>query len=750
MKFFLFSFFFIYLFSLEININYFKDKNEYEILTLYNENPFICKKDNKKVICEFNQIPSTPVFKTNSLFFKITPKFSKKFFLIINIKSFFQIKAFSDNLYNNVLITPFKLKKAKKWVIIASNKELVTPNNQGLHFYFVNSPKPHIGAVDENGNPINDSKSVDVLKYFEILKAYKQHKDVSMEIDDFIKNYPNSLFLPDILFMKLKLLDENNNSDDVISLGKEWIKKFSYNENLPKVLLLMAKNYSKIGFMSNASYLYSRIINEYPNTPTAYEAMVYLADQLYVTGDDKKAFKLYEKALYSTNNIEIASLAASRLAQRYMDKGDIKKAVSYYEKIYNANKNFILKDKQKAYELAKMLALHKAYNLAVKIGEDLIKRLKKLDDLYEPLEYNLANWYYDMKNYEKALFWIENYLSTFPYGEYADAMNALRDKVIFEVPDKNLTKQLQVIDEILKKYKGDIANQALYKKVMILYKLKKYDEIIKLEDKIKDIPNNMFKNKKQFLGKVYKEYVIDLLKSKKCFKASKLIKEKHIVLDKKYDDLVYKCAMKANYYDLASVVCNKYLDSSDDKIFIKWMKRKISALEGLNDYQNIVLGVDDLCTVLKKGSYVYQLKKFFALWKLKEYKKALKVAKILEKTKDIRNSDAFIKIVNYALKNNDNLLAATYAKKIIDLQNYFRAYPYSPFVEFTFAKYTKNKKEAIKALKNVLNRVSGENKARALFMLANLTQNKKYINECLKVKNSTLWKGLCKDAEGLF
>jgi len=468
LKFFLFLFSFIYLFSLEININYFKDKNKYEVLTLYNEKPFICKKLDKKVICEFSKIPSTPVFKTNSLFFKIIPKFLKKFVLIINVKSFFQIKSFSDNLYNNALITPFKIKKSKKWVIIASNKQLLTPNNKGLHFYFVNSPKPYIGAVDENGNPINDKQSADVLKYFEILKAYKRQKDVLMDIDDFVKNYPDSVFLSDILFIKLKLLDKQNNSDDVISLGKKWIKKFSYNENLPKVLLLLAKNYSKIGFISNASYLYSRIINEYPNTSTAYKAMIYLADQLYVTGDDKKAFKLYEKALYSTNDIEIASLAASRLAQRYMDKGDIKKAVSYYEKVYNANKNFILKDKQKAYELAKMLASHKAYNLAVKIGEDLIKKLKKLDDLYEPLEYSLANWYYDMKNYEKSLYWIETYLKNFPYGEYADAMNALRDKVIFEVPDKNLTKQLEVIDEILNKYQGDIANKALYKKVMLL------------------------------------------------------------------------------------------------------------------------------------------------------------------------------------------------------------------------------------------------------------------------------------------
>ncbi|GAX87707.1 conserved hypothetical protein [Lebetimonas natsushimae] len=753
MKFFLFLFSFLYLYALELNINYFNDKQKYEILTLYNNKPFICLNKNNQVICKFDKLPSTPVFKSKTVFFNINPEFkNKKFYLVIDVKDFYQIKSFNEHLYENALINPFKIKKAKKWVIIASNKKIIAPgDNNGLKFYFIHSPKPYVGAIDDNGNPIEEnSESEDVIKYFEIINAYKHHRDVSMEIENFIQNYPNSVFLPDILFLKLQILDKKNDSSDVISLAKIWIKKFAYDENLPKVLLLMAKNYSKIGFLSDAAYLYQRIINEYPKSKEAYLAMIYLADQLYTTGDDKKAFEFYKKALYSTDDIDIASLAASRLAQRYMDKGNIKKAIKYYMKIYNANKKYLLKDKYKAYELAKMLASHNGYELAVKIGEDLIKKLKKLDDLYEPLEYSLANWYYEMQNYKKALYWIERYLNEFPYGDYSDALMALRDKVIFEVPDHNVTKQLQVIDEILQKYKGTIAYKALYKKVMLLYKLKKYGEILKLEDKIREIPDKIFKNKKEFLNKIYKEYATTLLKQKKCFDAINLIKSKKLVLDKKYDEEIYNCAIKVKAYNIASVVCNKYLDSPDERLFIKWMKRKIKALEGLRDYKNLILAVDDLCSVMKKGCYEYKLKKFFALWKLKRYKEALALAKELDKVKDIRNTDAFIKIINYALKNNNNLLAATYAKKIINLQNRFRAYPYSPFVEFTYAKFTQNKKDAVKVLKDVLNRVKGENKARAYFMLANLTKNKKYIEKCLQVKDSKLWRGLCMDAKDLF
>jgi len=77
----------------------------------------------------------------------------------------------------------------------------------------------------------------------------------------------------------------------------------------------------------------------------------------------------------------------------------------------------------------------------------------------------------------------------------------------------------------------------------------------------------------------------------------------------------------------------------------------------------------------------------------------------------------------------DYLSAALFAKKIIDLQEKFKTYPYSPFVDFVYAKYTKNTKDAIKVLKNLIPRVKGENKARAFYLLANLTGKKEYIDK---------------------
>jgi len=743
-----FLFFPVFLFALQLNIDYGNAKKPYEVLTIYNKFPFECSLKEKTFICVFDKTPKTPVFKEESRFFQVIPKFSKKFTITIKIKSDnFKIFAFEDNLYKKPLITPFRLKKAKKWVIVA-NEQYLENTNKGLDFYYKHAVYPYIGAIDENLRPIRGENAMDIAKYFEILKAYKKGRDVLDEIDQFVKEYPNSIFLSDVLYLKLKILDRENQSEDVVQLGKEWIKKFAYSPKLPEVLLLIGENYSKMGLISDASYFFNRIITEYPNTKYAYKAMIYLADQLYTMGDEKKAFKLYEKALYSTKDINVASLAALRLAQRYMDKGQVKKAIEYYEKIYKANKEFLLKDKRKAYELAKRLASEKVYNLAINIGEDLLKRLKKLDDLYEPLLYNLALWSYEAGDYQKSLKFINKYLKEFPYGDYSDNIKALRDKVLFEVPEQNLTKKLQYIDKVLNEYKNtDIAKKALVEKIKILYKLKKYDEILKLQKEIKNIPKKLFPQKDTFIKKVASEYAKELLEKGYCQKAIELIKKYKLNL--KEDEKVYSCAMKVKDCKLASAICNKYLDNPSDEVFVKWMKRKIEALWCMRDYKNVVTAVDDLCQI-ERNCHKYLMYKFFALWNLGKYKQALKTAQKLEKYQTIQNADAYIKIVNWAMQNKDYLLAATYAKKIIDLQNRFNAYPYSPFVDFVFAKYTKNKNEAIKVLEKLIPKVKGEDLARAYFMLANLTGKKDYLQKCLNVKDSKLWKGLCKDALNLF
>ena len=87
MKKFLAFFTFLPLFALEIVVN--TSNNDYSVLTIKNNNNFMCKqKDKNTYICRFTNLPSTPVFATKSVDFSLKPFFDKNiFYMKIKVKN---------------------------------------------------------------------------------------------------------------------------------------------------------------------------------------------------------------------------------------------------------------------------------------------------------------------------------------------------------------------------------------------------------------------------------------------------------------------------------------------------------------------------------------------------------------------------------------------------------------------------------------------------------------------------------------
>ena len=740
-------FLFIPLFALEINVN---TTDEYSILNIKNNSPFTCKAKNKKVyICKFNKLPSAPVFETESVFFKIKPIFKKdKFYLKIESKYNLFAKPFKKNLYENYKKRLINLNNYKKIVFISYKNSLPFLSQKkitGLTFPLEIDYHPYVGAIDTNGNPINyDLQTKDVKDYFYILSRYKKHILDIDTLDEFLNNYKNSVFTPDILYLKIKLLDEEENVNEVIKLANLWIKKYSFNEHLPEIILILAKNYANNGDLESATYMYERLFTEYAGTKYAYKGMIYLADQLYSSGDNKRAFSLYKKALINTKDLDIASLAAFRLAQRYLTEGDIKNSVLYYNKLFESNKNFILKDKKSAYEIINDLAKQKykpALRLAIKIGKALLKKLNIQDDLYEPLLYKLALLNYEINDFKEALKFVNLYLDKFPYGDYSDNIKSLKDKIVFQIPENNTTLMLKRYNEIIEKYKDTkLAKKALINKINLLYKLKKYEEILKYKNE--DINKTIIINSAKYA------VINDLNNS--CQKAIKIYKEFNITLDKKYDEALFKCAYKMGALKIASQIPNKYLISRNKKIALKWLKNKAKVFELENNYKELALIIDDICSLQKKNCYKYRYKQFFAYYYLNKPKEFLSIAAKFLNNDNIKNIDVFMKVVLYAQKINNTLLAYTYAKKILNLEKKYNTFIQSPQIDFIFvdvAKKLHKKNEAIKVLKNLLKlNIDEDSKARAYYLLASLTTNSNYLKKCIKLKNSKTWMPLCKQA----
>jgi len=735
------------LFALKIVVD---TTNDYSVLTMTNNNPFMCKQKNQnEYVCKFFTLPSTPVFSTNSLYFKLTPFFQKnRFYLKIDVKNKSFIKSFKNNLYDGYNKRLKNLDKAKKWVIISYKNKLPFLSNKpikGLKFPLQVDTDFYLKAIDANGNPLDyDTQTGDVIEYFTILKLFRKKTLLLNRIEDFLQMYPDSIFLADVLYIKTKLLDEEGNIDEVINISKEWVSKYSTNEHLPEVLLLLAKNYANQGLIEDATYIYERLFTEYANSKYAYEGMVYLADQLYSAGDSKRAFELYKQALSNTKDIEVASLSASRIAQRYLDEGNIKESVKYYEKLFKANKQYLLRDKIEAHKLAMQLAKHEAFGIALKITKEIFAKLKPSDDMYEVILYNLAKWSYENKNFQESEKYLNAYLDKFPFGDWADEMKDIKDKILFELNDNNTTLTLNRLDNLIEKYKdSEISQKALLKKGEILYKLKKYKDVLK-------ISKNVELNKSMILNSAKNIVIIDL-KNEQCDEAMKYYKEYNVTLNNKFDDKLFKCSYQTRDFNIASRVCNKYL-LKEDKIALKWLKNKAKVFEAKNEYKKLALIIDDICAIQKTGCYKWKYKQFFAYYHLNKPNEFLKIA---SKLKDnIKNIDIFMKVVLYAKQKENNLLVYTYSKKILKLQQKYKTFAQSPFIDFIFvnsAKKLNKKNEAIKVLKTLVKlNIDDENKARAYYMLSSMTTKKEYLQKCIQLKNSKTWKPLCKDSMELY
>jgi len=745
----IFSLFFIVsIFGLEIVVDTTKG---YSVLTMKNNSDFICKqKDNNSYLCKFFSLPSTPLFSTNTIAFKFTPFFKNNmFYLKIKVKNNSFLKSFTKNLYegyNKRVINPTI---AKKWVIVSykesppflSNKKI-----KGLKFPLKLDNDIYVKAIDANGNPVDyDTQTADVIEYFSLLRKKSKDNLQINNIDDFLQLYPKSIFIPDVLYLKIKLLDEEGQGSELIKLANKWIKKFSFNEHLSEIILILAKNYANEGFMEDATYMYERLFTEYEGSKYAYEGMIFLADQLYSAGDNKRAFELYKKAFSETKDLEVATLAASRIAQRYMGEGKIKESVKYYKKIFTANKQFLLKDKQSAYELINQLADYKKYRLAIKIGKELFKKLNKEDNLYEPLIYRLAKWNYEQEEFEEAKKWMDNYINKFPFGDFISEIKDLKDKILFQVKDKNTTLMLKRYDTIISKYKNSkLADKALIKKVELLYNLKNYKPIINLSQELQ----NLKEFNKSILFNSLKWTIIKDFNISNCSEGIKLYKDFNISLSKKYDEQLFNCAYKVRDFKLATTIPNRYFLSNNNTILLKWLKNKEKIFKATNNYKKDALIIEDICNIETK-CYQFKYQQFFDYYHLNNSQEFLRLASELSKKDNIKNIDIFMKVISYAKTNSNNLLTYTYGKKILTLQKKYKTYIHSPYIDFLVIKSTKKlnkKQEAINILKNLITlNIDDDNKARAYYMLSSLTNQKKYLKKCIELNNSKTWKKLCED-----
>ena len=776
-------FFTTQLFSLTIVLNSAKVSGEaYAVLHIEDSEPVECQVvpqslDKKIYLCKFNKVVKTSIKpKKMSLVDIDFLEKEKEFYIRIEPKVKSKLVQVKDSLYMSDEVSSNRPEQmVNHWSIFLYEKSIFPPKTSHEKINFpVSYPKdvkPYVGALDLNGAPISYVQSKDIKLYLNLKKSYTNEKylDVIEDSVDAVKKYPKTIFKSEFMLYRLRAIDkgmdENNgkiteefDGNDIVNEGKSWIKSFPSDNNIPEVLMLIAKAYLKMGFKSDANYFMDILISEHEDSPYTKKAILAFADSLYNTRQKDKAIKLYLDVLYSAKDLDIAAEAAVRLSDKEMNRGRTEKARIYLLKVLDANREYLLQDRVASYALATKLAKKKLYDIAAKVADVLLIGLKKSDENRETLLRDSGLWHAKANEVKDAYDRLQQYLAEYKYGDYRDDVQTALDELFFELNETNQTKLANYYDELIEKYKNKIGDKATIEKAKLLLSQKRYKDVLKMQDSLEYVSE----------GNSTSKYVLDAASSlvtlsldkDECNEAIFYIEKYKLSLEEFDKNRAFECLIRTSRYTKAKNLSELYIKNGSLKQRNEWMQKYLLSQYKLNKYASVVEIGNDVIKIsrslkTKPKSDTLQML-FFSLMKLDRFEKAIEIAKMIEKNspKDLKNSDVYMKIVQRAKDDRNDLLLVEYAKKIIALQKKSKSSVYTPEVELSLIgalQRLERTKEALGIAEALLSKnISLKQKTRAYYSAGELSMKlkkdkkaKEYFTKCKNVKTESSWKDIC-------
>ncbi|WP_456449427.1 tetratricopeptide repeat protein [Hydrogenimonas sp.] len=764
------------------------EKNRpFSILHIRDEKPFHCESyydENGKTTlfsCRFTRKPETSLQPVVSDFFTIAFRMEERGFRMeITPKTEAFLQPLPPPVHENPILPAHSLKNSRHWVVVGYRESIPYLGAAGSYEERLSFPldvgryaMPSVGAVDINGDPVFLKKNRDIEKLMAIKAAFeaKKYKKAYELANEALELYPDSIFSSDFLRYKIKALMEENmkeHAEEIIKLGKYFIKHYTSDEYLPEILLLLARVYGATGLVSDANYFYNRLIHEHKGNRFANLGLIYLGDQLYINGNVKDATKNYLEAYYSARDLDVASLAAYKLAMRYLDRGKTKEAVKYLRKIWEKNRSFLLKDPEDAHSIAVQLASHGAYDLAIEIDEELLGHLHKLDEMYETILFEIAEWYDEKGDVEHAVYWYDKYLDQFAYGKFSDKAKEKLDTLFVVRNDVDATEALERYETIMREYRGtSIADRALAAKMKVMVSQGRYAEVLGMETVVTKIADA---EAKKIAEKAIREAAEKLFRRSvekgECETAVKVVENHLIERDAKGDEFLYGCYASYAKYEEAMKIVEKYLRSAHDvSERERWLCRALHLLVRLGRYEKALDAADELHTLSEKAqtrcpSLVWD--EIRAIHETGRYAEEMERIKRMTKRHgdDIRMVEVYRKGYESAKKAGDTLQQIWLLKRLIALQNRKGSHLYSPWAEFEAIRLLKARKRFEDALEIALGmkalRLKGEAAARWRYetglLYRTLGKRKKAVENfeiCAKTANGGAWSRLCREASTL-
>ena len=757
------------LYSMQLQVATAREHSEfYSILHLKSSQPFVCEKESSdltnstEVICAFNKKPKHIFKNISNNYFIISSKIDENtFFIIVKPKYKIFIRSIPFNLTRDETVFNANINIAKQWLIVGYKNTLPLMHKKiynGLNFpvTFSNMKLAYVGGLDLNGKPIHIRQLKNIKYYIAIKQAYsnKKYQKALNLINEAMNQYPYSIFGSLYMYDKIKILYKMKNYKKVLRSSEQFLRKYSGNSHTAEILLLTANSNQRLKNTTQAKYFYNRLLSEHAKSKYAKLGLIEIGDILLLHHKKQQAVDNYVQALDTTHNLNVASLAAYKIALFSLNNKMPTAAISYINKILKANPSFFVYNPKKAAYISEWFAKQKKYKLALKVTNIVINAIKSSNATYPLLLKNKGLWLAQTGKKREADKIYNLYIKEFPKSKYISIVKEAKYALFFNDNNLTSTQKLKHYNFLINKYKGkSIAKEALRKKVQLLYKTKQYGKILSLNLKgYNNIVNNSAK-----------ELMQELITRHSCFKAIKIYKKYKLAAGNRLSQGIYKCAIGTLSYKTAHQIASKYVSSKDIAQRIKWLYYDAVSLYHLKHYHKVLKIGDDLEVLLQnqpKSPYnkIYRVM-FDTYAKQHNNEQMLSTIKDIIQRFSISFNDIsrYVALVKMGTSLKDNNIVIIYGEYVYQLQNKYKTYPYSPYIEFTLAQAyinTSHINKAINILQSLNNKVLSKlQKSRQQYLLGTLFEKewknkeaKSAFKSSIKADSSSPWAQLSKDA----
>lgn len=759
-------FFLTHSFAAQLTLNRYEENNQsVDIYHLIDSNIISCQQEygkgfEKIIRCSLSHAVQLDKNHRNDTYFEIL---FEKNDVIFKAKRYVKILPIDDKLIDKTVVT--REKGYHHWVIIGSRyKPEIVEENKRQKFNFpvkyAKKETPYIGALDLNGEPIKNKKSAIYLSKIKKLYGQKKYETILKLIDQY-QSHDDNTFYSEIELYKLRVLAgvaklQREKYEELLGSAIQWIEDNPSNKNIPEVYSYVVKSYLGKGRLKQAEKYLHILTSGFTDNKYTQMAQIFYADTIYKSKKRRKeAQKIYKDVLYATKDLETASVAALKIANSYIDFKEPEKAKKIYAKVLKSNPEFVKENYDESFTLAKRFADNELYDIALDIAY-MLEKVKK-NTFQDELQKSIGYWEESRGNTEKALQKYTAYLKSFPKGQYKSFVLKHLDTLMIMQSEQNLSKKLSFIDVILQKYEDEeIQKRALEEKAKLLFALGRYDDILKMKEKL-----HKYKIEK-IIKKSAEKIIINALENKQCEKAVVTMRDYNITLPAdRYDEEIFTCYTETGMFTEAKKIAEEKIKTDDLHQKLKWLYLSTKLYKKLDQNKKVILAGNDVLKLSKAlgekkyDDILYDIAE--AYYNLREYDDLmLKTVKEIEQRfpEDVRNIDLFIKVVHYAQKRKDLMLQINYAKKVIDLKKRYNVTAYSPRIEIQYihglqkiGQYKKALAEDKKLLQKTLN---DEQKAEVLYLAGELSialQRKKdavsYFTRCGEIVQNSNWQKLC-------